>query len=276
MLRRTLELQDSFAAALRQSTADDKLSDKGEGSKKETAPGKNTAPPQTEPPEKAANEVNQNIKEMGQMPTPVDNSENPIHCITIIGQVEGHVSMPPQNKTTKYEHLIPQLVGLCDNQKVKGVLVILNTVGGDVEAGLALAELIASIEKPVVSLVLGGAHSIGVPIAVASDYSFITASATMTIHPVRMNGTIIGVAQTFEYFDQMQERIVEFVAANSNISADRFRELMLDTGKLAKDVGTILVGKQAVEEKLIDELGGLSQAMNKLHELIKQREEGEK
>lgn len=273
MLSRTLELQNSFAAALRQEDGETN----GEAPDKkvsESKSGKNS-PKNNNPTETAekSTDINQNIKEMGQMPTPVSDTENPIHCITIIGQVEGHVSMPPQNKTTKYEHLIPQLVGLCDNNKVKGVLVILNTVGGDVEAGLALAELIASIEKPVVSLVLGGAHSIGVPIAVASDYSFITQSATMTIHPVRMSGTVIGVAQTFEYFDQMQERIVDFVSANSNISADRFRALMLDTGKLAKDVGTILVGKEAVEEKLIDELGGLSQAMNKLHKLIKEREE---
>lgn len=275
MLRRTLELQDTFAAALRNEA--DNEENKSPVKQPDKAPqaksgGKNNTQPTDE---KSTNEVNQNIKEMGQMPAPTDGA-NPIHCITIIGQVEGHVSMPPQNKTTKYEHLIPQIVGLCDNDKVKGVLVILNTVGGDVEAGLALAELIASIDKPVVSLVLGGAHSIGVPIAVSSDYSFITPSATMTIHPVRMNGTVIGVAQTFEYFDQMQERIVEFVEANSKISGNRFRELMLDTGKLAKDVGTILVGKQAVEEKLIDELGGLSQAMAKLRELITEREEGNK
>lgn len=219
----------------------------------------------------SASEVNQNIKELGQMPV-AESGQSPIHCITIIGQIEGHVSMPPQNKTTKYEHLIPQLVGIMDNPKVKGILVILNTVGGDVEAGLALAELIASIDKPVVSLVLGGAHSIGVPLAVSSDYSFITPSATMTLHPVRMNGTVLGVVQTFEYFDQMQERIVEFVARNSGISSDRFRELMLDTGKLARDMGTILVGKQAVDEKLIDEMGGLGEAMKKLYELIHQKE----
>jgi ATP-dependent protease ClpP protease subunit len=213
--------------------------------------------------------VESSIKEFGQIP-PQTDVMSPIHCITIIGQVEGHVSMPPQNKTTKYEHLIPQLVALSDNHKVKGILVILNTVGGDVEAGLAIAELISSIEKPVVSLVLGGAHSIGVPIAVAGDYTFITASATMTLHPVRMSGTVIGVAQTFEYFDQIQERIVEFVAANSKISATRFRELMLATGKLAKDVGTILVGKEAVNEHIIDEIGGLKEAMKKLHELIEE------
>ena len=210
----------------------------------------------------------ESIKELGQLPSSVTEEESPIHCLTIIGQVEGHVSLPPQNKTTKYEHLIPQIVGLCDNPKVKGVLVILNTVGGDVEAGLALAELIASISKPVVSLVLGGAHSIGVPIAVSADYSFITPTATMTIHPVRMNGTIIGVQQTFEFFDQMQERIVAFVSRNSHISEPRFRELMLDVGKLARDVGTILVGKEAVSEKIIDEVGGLKEAMEKLQELI--------
>ncbi len=217
-------------------------------------------------------EVTESIKELGQMPLIPDDEESPIHCITIIGQIEGHISLPPQNKTTKYEHLIPQIVGLCENKKVKGILVILNTVGGDVETGLALAELIASVNKPVVSLVLGGAHSIGVPIAVASDYSFITPTATMTIHPVRMSGTVIGVQQTFEFFDQMQERIVEFVCSNSNISQERFRELMLDVGKLARDVGTILVGKQAVEEKIIDEVGGLKDAINKLNELIAKKE----
>jgi ATP-dependent protease ClpP protease subunit len=218
-------------------------------------------------------EVTQSIKELGQMPVVHDDEESPIHCITIIGQIEGHVSLPPQNKTTKYEHLIPQIVGLCENKKVKGILVILNTVGGDVETGLAIAELIASVNKPVVSLVLGGAHSISVPIAVSSDYSFITPTATMTIHPVRMSGTVIGVQQTFEFFDQMQERIVEFVANNSNISEKRFKELMLDVGKLARDVGTILVGKQAVEEKIIDQVGGLKDAMDKLNELIALKED---
>ncbi|PHV70644.1 peptidase S14 [Sporanaerobium hydrogeniformans] len=230
-------------------------------------------PKNEEEPNKVNEEVTDTIKEFGQLPINPSEGESPIHCLTIIGQVEGHMSLPPQNKTTKYEHLIPQVVGLCDNPKVKGILVILNTVGGDVEAGLALAELIASINKPVVSLVLGGAHSIGVPIAVASDYSFITPTATMTIHPVRMSGTVIGVQQTFEFFDQMQERIVAFVSRNSNISEDRFRQLMLDVGKLARDVGTILVGKEAVDEKIINEVGGLSEAMQKLHVLI-QEEEG--
>lgn len=212
------------------------------------------------------------IKEFGQITTKGKDGHSPIHCITIIGQVEGHMSLPPQNKTTKYEHLIPQIVGLCDDPKVKGILIILNTVGGDVEAGLALAELIASINKPTVSLVLGGAHSIGVPISVASDYSFITPSASMTIHPVRMNGTVIGVSQTFEFFDQMQERIVAFVERNSHIQGERFRQLMLAVGKLAMDVGTVLVGEEAVKEKIIDEVGGLKEAMDKLHFLIQQNE----
>ena len=223
---------------------------------------------------KEANEMDvaNNIKEFGQLTTPSSDKNSSVHCITIIGQVEGHMSLPPQNKTTKYEHLIPQLVGICEDSKIKGVLIILNTVGGDVEAGLALAELIASMNKPTVSLVLGGAHSIGVPISVASDYSFITPTASMTIHPVRMNGTVIGVSQTFEFFDQMQERIVAFVERNSHISGDRFRSLMLAVGKLAMDVGTVLVGKQAVDEKIIDEVGGLKEAMAKLYELIKEKE----
>ena len=219
-----------------------------------------------------ANEL-ESIKEFGQISLEGKDGKSAIHCITIIGQVEGHMSLPPQNKTTKYEHLIPQIVGLCDDPKVKGILIILNTVGGDVEAGLALAELIASINKPTVSLVLGGAHSIGVPISVASDYSFITPSASMTIHPVRMSGTVIGVSQTFEFFDQMQERIVAFVARNSHIESDRFRGLMLQVGKLAMDVGTVLVGQEAVDEKIIDEVGGLKEAMSKLHEMIAEKEQ---
>lgn len=231
-------------------------------------------PPAPAPPPPKESEA-ETIKEFGQISTGGKDGQSPIHCITIIGQVEGHMSLPPQNKTTKYEHLIPQIVGLCDDPKVKGVLIILNTVGGDVEAGLALAELIASINKPTVSLVLGGAHSIGVPISVASDYSFITPSASMTIHPVRMSGTVIGVSQTFEFFDQMQERIVAFVARNSHIQDDRFRQLMLAVGKLAMDVGTVLVGEEAVKEKIIDEVGGLKEAMDKLYELIKAQENNE-
>lgn len=226
--------------------------------------------------EETVTESTEAIKEFGQMPLPEnDEYESPIHCIQIIGQIEGHVIMPPQNKTTKYEHIIPQIVALKENPKVKGFLLILNTVGGDVEAGLALAELLTSVGKPVVSLILGGAHSIGVPLAVAADYSFVTPSATMTIHPVRMSGTVIGVAQTFEFFDKMQDRIIAFVSNHSKISQERFKELMLDTGKLAKDVGTILIGHQAVEEQLIDEVGGLKEAMDKLYSLIEEEESGQ-
>ncbi len=225
------------------------------------------------PVEQKQEDITNSIKEFGQLPISKDGI-SPIHCITIVGQVEGHMSLPPQNKTTKYEHIIPQVIGLCEDPKVNGVLIILNTVGGDVEAGLALAELIASINKPTVSLVLGGAHSIGVPIAVASDYSFITPTATMTIHPVRMNGTVIGVQQSFELFDQMQERIVSFVSKNSSVSEERFKELMLSVGKLARDVGTILVGQEAVDEKIINELGGLNDAMTKLYSLIEENDGG--
>jgi len=215
------------------------------------------------------NSENNSIKEFGQteLPKKEENGTN-IHCITIIGQIEGHVVLPPHNKTTKYEHIIPQLVSINDNKDIHGILIILNTVGGDVEAGLAISEMIASFSKPTVSLVLGGGHSIGVPLATASTYSFIAPTATMTIHPIRMSGTVIGIPQTYEYFDKMQERIVSFVSRTSKISYDRFRELMLDTGNLAKDVGTVLIGQQAVTEKIIDEVGGLSQSMNKLYELI--------
>lgn len=213
-------------------------------------------------------DVANNVKEFGQTTMPEKDKGSDIHCLTIIGQVEGQLSLPPQNKTTKYEHLVPQIVGICEDPKIKGVLIILNTVGGDVESGLALAELLASINKPTVSLVLGSAHSIGVPISVASDYAFITPTGSMTIHPVRMSGTVIGVSQTFEFLEQMQSRIVDFVERNSNISAARFKELMLAVGNMAMDVGTVLVGQQAVDEKIIDEVGGLKDAIKKLHELI--------
>lgn len=191
-----------------------------------------------------------------------------IHCLTIIGQVEGHYILPPQNKTTKYEHVIPQLVAIQQDPQIEGLIVILNTVGGDVEAGLAIAELIAGMNKPTVSLVLGGGHSIGVPLAVSARQSFIAPSATMTIHPVRMNGLVLGVPQTLSYFDKMQERIVRFVTENSGISSQRFRELMMTTGELMMDVGTVLDGDAAVQEGLIDHLGGLGDAIACLYELI--------
>ena len=194
-----------------------------------------------------------------------------IHCLTIIGQIEGHYILPAQNKTTKYEHVIPQLVAIAQDPEIEGLIVILNTVGGDVEAGLAIAELISTMETPVVSLVLGGGHSIGVPLACSAKYSFIAPSATMTIHPVRMSGLVLGVPQTLSYFDKMQERIVRFVTENSGVGAQRFRQLMMNTGELVMDVGTVLDGEQAVEEGLIDELGGLAQAVGKLTELIEAR-----
>ncbi len=191
-----------------------------------------------------------------------------IHCLTVIGQIEGHYILPAQNKTTKYEHVIPQLVAIEESDEVDGLILILNTVGGDIEAGLAIAELISGMETPTVSLVLGGGHSIGVPLAVSADRSFITPSATMTIHPVRMNGLVLGVPQTLSYFQQMQERIVRFVSDNSDINPDRFREMMLAPGELVMDVGTVLSGESAVNEGLIDSLGSLSDALNYLYELI--------
>ena len=194
-----------------------------------------------------------------------------IHCLTIIGQVEGHYLLPSGTKATKYEHVIPQLVAIEESNEVEGLIVILNTVGGDIEAGLALAELIAGMKKPVVSLVLGGGHSIGVPLAVSAKKSFIVPSATMTVHPVRMNGLVLGVPQTLSYFQNMQERIVRFVCDNSDISPDRFRELMHATGgELVTDVGTVLGGETAVKEGLIDHTGTLGDAMECLYDMIKQ------
>lgn len=207
------------------------------------------------------------LKELGT--AAITNPRGNIHCLTVIGQIEGHIILPPQNKTTKYEHVIPQLVAIEENDEIDGLLLILNTVGGDVEAGLAIAEMIASMRKPSVSLVLGGGHSIGVPMAVSTDYSFIAPSATMTIHPIRLSGLVIGVPQTYEYFDKMQERVVQFVSKNSRISKEKFRELMLETGELANDVGTVLFGQEAVEYGLINEVGGLAEALKKLYELIK-------
>lgn len=204
----------------------------------------------------------QSLQELGQMRVP--QSDSSIHAMTIVGQIEGHMILPPQNKTTKYEHIIPQLVAIEQNTRVEGLLLILNTVGGDVEAGLAIAEMLASMSKPTVSLVLGGGHSIGVPIAVATRRSFIAETATMTIHPIRLTGLVIGVPQTYEYLDKMQERVVKFVVNHSSISNERFRELMFRTGELARDIGTVLVGKEAVNVGLMSEVGGLAQALNAL------------
>ncbi|WP_066353465.1 ATP-dependent Clp protease proteolytic subunit [Fervidicola ferrireducens] len=209
------------------------------------------------------------LQQLGQLEIP--KPESNIHCITIVGQIEGHIILPPQNKTTKYEHIIPQLVAIEQNPKIEGLLIILNTIGGDVEAGLALAEMIASMTKPTVSLVLGGGHSIGVPIAVASNYSFIAETATMTIHPIRLTGLVIGVPQTFEYLDKMQDRVIKFVVQHSKIEEETLRKLMFNTGQLARDIGTVLVGADAVRYGLIDEVGGLGEAVKKLEELINER-----
>lgn len=217
--------------------------------------------------EKEKIESIEEIKELGKSTS--SNPKGNIHCLTIIGQIEGHMILPPQNKTTKYEHVIPQLVAIEENDDIDGLLLVLNTVGGDVEAGLAIAEMVASMSKPNVSLVLGGGHSIGVPMAVSTNFSFIAPSATMTIHPLRLNGLIIGVPQTYEYFDKMQERVVQFVSKNSGITKERFRELMLKTGELANDVGTVLFGEEAVRNGLINEVGGLASSLKKLYDLIK-------
>ncbi|WP_075980872.1 ClpP family protease [Bacillus massilinigeriensis] len=223
---------------------------------------------QDQPKEDKPSSLIEKIQQLGQTNVPQLSQDSRVHCLTIVGQIEGHIQLPPQNKTTKYEHLIPQLVAIEQNPKIEGLLVILNTVGGDVEAGLAISEMLASLSKPSVSIVLGGGHSIGVPIAVSCDYSFIAETATMTIHPVRLTGLVIGVPQTFEYLDKMQDRVINFVTKHSNISEERFKELMFEKGNLTRDIGTNVVGTDAVKYGLIDEVGGLGAAMRKLNELI--------
>ena len=203
---------------------------------------------------------------------PATKGRHAIHCLTVIGTIEGHTLSPDAQKTTKYEHVIPQLVDIEEDPEIEGLLVILNTVGGDVEAGLALAELIASISKPSATVVLGGGHSIGIPLAVSARRSFIVPTATMTVHPVRHSGMILGVPQTMRWFEQMQERITGFVAGHSGITAERYSELMLRTGELVMDVGTMLDGKKAVKEKLIDQLGGISDALEWLYREIERAE----
>ena len=213
-------------------------------------------------------EQNNDICRMGSVT--VQNQNGLIHCITVVGQIEGHQILPPQNKTTKYEHIMPQLAAIEESEQIDGLLVLLNTVGGDVEAGLAIAELIASMRKPTVSLVLGGGHSIGVPLAVAARRSFIVPTASMTIHPVRLSGVVIGVPQTYAYFEKIQERIVNFVVKNSSVSREKFEELMLKTGQMAADVGTVVYGAEAVRLGIIDCLGGLSDALECLHRMIRE------
>lgn len=218
--------------------------------------------------------VNGEIQEMGQVMLEDNSGRHRIHLLTIIGEVEGHESAPSHSKTTKYEHVLPKLAMIEDDRKVDGLLVLLNTVGGDVEAGLAIAEMIASLSIPTVSLVLGGGHSIGVPMAVSADYSFVVPSATMVIHPVRSNGMFIGVAQTYRNMEKIQDRITTFIAAHSHISRNRLEELMLDTSQLVKDVGTMLEGEEAVREGLMDEVGGIREALSKLHQMIGEKEQG--
>ncbi|AJA48099.1 translocation-enhancing protein TepA [Clostridium pasteurianum DSM 525 = ATCC 6013] len=217
--------------------------------------------------EKKLNEEQvENIKELGVNDLPEENER--IYVLPIIGQIEGHTVLPPQTKTTKYEHVIPQLVSIEKSKTIEGVLIVLNTVGGDVEAGLAIAEMIRSLSKPTVSLVIGGGHSIGVPLATSADYSFISPSATMIIHPIRMNGLVIGVPQTFEYFNKMQQRIIEFISRTSRIDKDTIKKLMMQSDELLNDMGTILIGIQAVNYGLIDNVGGIKDALEKLEQII--------
>lgn len=236
---------------------------------KETKAVKNTGETgeneENEKNESPVDNQNQMIIDTGIVAT---NAKHAIHCLTIIGQIEGHYILPPQNKTTKYEHIIPALVAIEQDPDIEGLLIILNTVGGDVEAGLAISELIAGMRKPTVSIVVGGGHSIGVPLAVSAKKSFIVPSATMTIHPVRMNGLLLGIPQTLSYFDRMQERIVNFVTKNSGMSASRFKELMMKKDELVMDVGSVVDGDTAVKEGLIDSLGGLSDAVQCLYDMI--------
>lgn len=210
----------------------------------------------------------QPIIDMGS--TVVKNRQGVVHCLTIVGQIEGHMTLPENTKTTKYEHILPLLAALEQSEDVDGLLLLLNTVGGDIEAGLAIAELVAGMTLPTVTLVLGGGHSIGVPLAVCGAVTFIAESASMTLHPVRMSGTVIAAPETYRYFTRIQERIIDFVAKNSRVSADRFRQMMLATGDMANDIGTVLYGRQAVEAGLIDRVGTLSDALDALYTLMAQ------
>lgn len=214
-------------------------------------------------------EEKETLKEYGQITLEGSKKNTKIHLLSIIGEVEGHELLPSGSKTTKYEHVIPSLAAVEDDESIEGLLVLINTIGGDVESGLAIAEMIASLSKPTVSLVLGGSHSIGVPLAVAADYSFIVPTGTMLIHPVRMSGTVIGARQTYEYFQRMQDRITGFIAQHSDAEQKKIEEMMIDTGFMTKDLGTILVGKEAVKAGIIDEVGGIRDAFRKLYRLIR-------
>lgn len=214
-------------------------------------------------------QATQQIVDMGS--AVVKNRHGTVHCLTIVGQVEGHMVLPNNTKSTKYEHVLPLLASLEESDEVDGLVLLLNTVGGDIEAGLAIAEMIAGMKKPTVSLVLGGGHSIGIPLAVCTKKSFITPTASMTVHPVRMTGLVVGAPQTFRYFQRIQEQIADFVTANSRISREDFEHYMMATGEIATDVGTILYGKEAVASGLIDKLGGLNDALSTLHRMIEKQ-----
>lgn len=215
------------------------------------------------------NKEKEEMKEYGQMTLEASKANSKIHLLSIIGEVEGHELLSSGSKTTKYEHVIPSLAAVEDDSSIEGLLILINTIGGDVESGLAIAEMIASLSKPTVSLVLGGSHSIGVPLAVSADYSFIVPTGTMLIHPVRMSGMVIGARQTYEYFQRMQDRITGFVARHSGADQESIEEMMMDTGFMTKDLGTILVGKEAVKAGIIDEVGGIRDAFRKLYSLMK-------
>lgn len=235
------------------------------------ARGKNAGQEQTEQ-KQAEQDIeekeNQKLEEYGQMTLEGNRKERKIHLLSIIGEVEGHENLSGNAKATKYDHVLPQLAQLEDDDSVKGLLVLLNTSGGDVDAGLAIAEMIASLSMPTVSLVLGGSHSIGVPLAVSTDYSFIVPTGTMMVHPVRMNGLVIGATQTYEYFDMIQDRILGFISSHAKIAYDQVKGLMLNTKMLTRDLGTVLVGEETVKAGLIDGVGGIREALGKLYELI--------
>ncbi len=216
------------------------------------------------------NQEEERIRENGQA-TLQGPGKSKIHLLSIIGEIEGHENLSGSTKTTKYEHILPELAKVEDTEEIEGVLVLINTVGGDVSCGLALAEMLASISKPTVSLVIGDSHSIGVPLAVSTDYSFIVPSGTMLVHPVRMSGMLIGTSKTYEYFDMIQDRILSFISGHSQVSYERIKELMHNTKMLSKDLGTVLVGKKAVEEGFINEIGGIQDALRKLYEMIENK-----
>lgn len=216
---------------------------------------------------------NENIKNNGEVTLEENYHHHRIYLLSVIGEIEGHECLSSNTKTTKYEHVLPKLAEIEDAENIDGVMLLLNTVGGDVESGLAIAEMVASLSKPTVSLVLGGSHSIGVPLAVSTDYSFIVPTGTMVIHPVRMNGMVIGAPPTYDYFKQMQNRIIGFIASHCHAKEDRMEKLMMNTTMLSKDLGTILVGEEAVKEGIISEVGGMKEALRKLHKLIAEGKE---